>query len=989
MSERYFFIGKGFYMKKKVVKAMSVGLSAITIASTMNVTVQAEETVDGTADNTTATPAQVQTAPTQEQQATAAAESIQSDVKDLSDDFNSGDGELAAVENAADNDIQARGVTTIDAEFNGNENLEAAKEAVVNADEAIQEVVSDENTKNTEALVDAAANAGAAADEVEGLVNSADVAATEANDAAEIAKAKAEAASAAVATESKSDAVEIIAEASASVAEAEEKYDNAATVLDDVQSKYAQALIDYNNAVAYLNSVADDENANLDEAITQLNNATTALEDLKAQVEAAKYNYVSAAAGAIIAADNNEDYVKAIMQYYYLPTVATDVEVKFDYNNGDKDDSNFTVSYKINGREISEKYAWAYNWQTEEVTIAKCELRYEYVDGNGDKQSITQAELNAKLTAGTAVARYKVGNSYYTEATLHAGSQVDEVAYVMINSDATEEKEVYELAPEQKDNKNRTTYKETAVEGTVAVKYFDSEGHYVEKYTDTVTKTTTTYVDGQLVTVQANSEADAKNKANAALAQAKKDNGYTSVSETDKYWTATGYYVPVYQWTTTEWFKTKTHTAARRSEKLFSQWEIIEKITGNDKEKKDAIKDQYKEEDGFFDVEVADFTWGALTTRVSFYQGYKVNVEADKLKDIDSKINTIAKNERKPVTEVESTWYSLGLYEKEVQKYYDVVGYDKALSNISTFYNVEYTGVKTKTETEERSRIYSTDSVDSETAIRAINKNLFNSNNTTFQALCQNLIARRDAYTNLLTQVNTAEQNLAAAKQKVETIKNNISSLKVVETEYEAKLAAWNGLLALAETNVAKAAQNLEDAQTALEEAQTAFDAKYPAPAPYIPGDGGYNYGGGAAAEETPIYAVATTTTTDEVVEADTTEITDEAVPAAGNTTNTRANRTNRTTRTANANADADADATTIEDAETPLAGDTAEDVAEEKDEPVTIADEETAKAGGEKSNFFARTWWGWLLALIAAVAGGTAYAKKKANAKNPTKSNK
>lgn len=973
-------------MKKKVVKAMSVGLSAITIASTMNVTVLAEEAENGGADNTTETPAQVQTAPTQEQQATAAAESIQSDVENLSDDFNSGDGELAAVENAADNDIQARGVTTIDAEFNGNENLEAAKEAVVNADEAIQKAASD---ANTEALVDAAANAGAAADEVEGLVNSADVAATEANDAAEIAKAKAEAASAAVATESKSDAVEIIAEASASVAEAEEKYDNAATVLDDVQSKYAQALIDYNNAVEYLNSVADDENANLDKAITQLNNATTALEALKAQVEAAKYNYVSAAAGAIIAADNNEDYVKAIMQYYYLPTVATDVKVKFDYNNGDKDDSNFTVSYKINGREISEKYVYTVDMGTDEVTIAKCELRYEYVDETGAKQSITQAELNEKLTAGTAVARYKVGNSYYTEATLPAGSQVDEVAYVMINSDATEEKEVYELAPEQRDENNRITYKETVAEGAVAVKYFDSEGHYVEKYTDTVTKTTTTYVDGKLA-VQANSEADAENKANAALEQAKKDNGYTSVSETDKYWTAEGYYVPVYQWTTKNfWGKSTTHTETLRTQNLFEDRELLEKLFGDDEALKAAIVKKYNEIEGVTDVRVEEgFSGGIGKAEVSYYQGYYVSVKTDKLKDIDTTIKEKAKEEKKPLTVVENSDL-FGLAKEEVKKYYEVVDYDKALSNISTFYNVAYTGVKTSTATEERDRIYSTDSVDSETAIRAItNKNLFNSNNTTFQALCQDLIARRDAYTELTNQVNIAEQNLATAKQKVETIKNKISSLKVVETEYEAKLAAWNGLLALAETNVANAAQNLEDAQTALEEAQTAFDAKYPAPAPYIPGDGGYNYGGGAAAEETPTYAVATTTT-DEVVEADTTEITDEAVPAAGNTTNTRANRTNRTTRTANANADADADATTIEDAETPLAGDTAEDVAEEKDEPVTIADEETAKAGGEKSNFFARTWWGWLLALIAVVAGTTAYAKKKANAKNPTKSNK
>lgn len=118
-------------------------------------------------------------------------------------------------------------------------------------------------------------------------------------------------------------------------------------------------------------------------------------------------------------------------------------------------------------------------------------------------------------------------------------------------------------------------------------------------------------------------------------------------------------------------------------------------------------------------------------------------------------------------------------------------------------------------------------------------------------------------------------------------------------------------------------------------------------------------------------------TTTATVEEADEEVIPDDAVPAAGQT------RTTRTRRTAANNAVAEEETTTIDDAETPLAGGDADDAVVEDTEDTTTVEEDLVPLAGEaQKGFFARTWWGWLLLIIAVLTGTTAYAKKKADAK-------
>ena len=52
--------------------------------------------------------------------------------------------------------------------------------------------------------------------------------------------------------------------------------------------------------------------------------------------------------------------------------------------------------------------------------------------------------------------------------------------------------------------------------------------------------------------------------------------------------------------------------------------------------------------------------------------------------------------------------------------------------------------------------------------------------------------------------------------------------------------------------------------------------------------------------------------------------------------------------------------------------------VTETEENPVVIYDEDVARAGGTQSSFFARTWWAWLILVIAAIGGAVGYTKKK-----------
>lgn len=953
-------------MKKNVVKAMSVGLSALTIASTLNMTALA---ADATATEPVAEPTEEKATPTQEETAKAEAEAIVEKVEKASDDFNKPSedeevkgGELAKLNEAAENELEARGIDTIKEQFEDNKNLENANKAVEAADEALEKAA-DEDT--TVALVDAAANAGEAADEVDTLVNTADTSAQAASDAADVAVTKTEEAITAVAEKSKDEANTIIAEAAQSVSEAQEKYNSAAKTLKDVEGKYADALITYNSAVEYLNQLCEDENANLDEAIQQFDAAVKALEALKKDVEKARYEYATASAGAIIYATDYEEYVKSIMKYYYLPEDASKIKVRWDYFNGTRDDSNFNVTYTVDGKEVTEKYAYAVNPYTLQVSITKCELRYEYTDKDGKPQSVTESTLNTMIESGDAVARYKFGKNYYTSEQLAAknldAKDADSVAYVILKSDKETLKEAgRELANETDSEGRQTVKEEITTTDLVGVAYFDKWGNYVKKYTDTVTKTTYTYVNGTLsytTTTPAENENALKEAEDSILPEDTENSTSTiTVDKSTGVWTASGYYVPVYKWTEGLIFK-ETHVGSLESARVFSDWELFE----NDAQKKQALIDEYNARPDIFDARIPHRNGSIGNGTIYYIQGYAIDGSLSKktIQEIKDAINAQADRENKAWNTTEG---ALG-FQWNTTEHYDVVGYDVNKSHIDYKYTAAYLLTTTTTEKGEDSvRVYKTDSQKSEEAYRKTDEK-FRTTDKDFRDTVATLKERRDAYYNLSKQVKDAERELIKAKKNVEAIKNRITALKVSEAEYNAELATWNGLLQVAQQNVSDAEDNLDTAKQNLKDAQDSFADKYKVVNTPI----NDNPSGG---EKKTYPATPAVYTQDMPV--DELEIADDAVPAAGQR---RAAR--RTAAVANND-----NAVTVEDAETPLAGDTADTTDDNKDDVVAINDDATPLAGDAQKGFFQKTWWGWLLLIIAVICGTTAYAKKKATVK-------
>lgn len=240
--------------------------------------------------------------------------------------------------------------------------------------------------------------------------------------------------------------------------------------------------------------------------------------------------------------------------------------------------------------------------------------------------------------------------------------------------------------------------------------------------------------------------------------------------------------------------------------------------------------------------------------------------------------------------------------------------------------------------------------------------------------------AAKSAYeekTGILTEKTTASENAVAKVTEIEGTKEAQGILgKVVSAVKEVlKLTSVSGIANSQLTTIEGIVNTADANYNAAVAKKAANDAAAAAASAATTTGGGATTttGGGAAPVVYPSATVAAATE-----EVDETVIPDDAVPAAGQT------RTTRTRRTAANNAVAEEDTTTIEEAETPLAGGDADDavVEDTQDETTTVEEDLVPLAGETQKGFFARTWWGWLLLIIAVLTGTTAYAKKKADAK-------
>lgn len=944
-------------MKKRVVKAMSVGLSAITIASTMNVTVLADEAENGGADNTTETPVEVPVEKTADEYTEAAAEALDA----LGD-------EVQVVE-----DAQEATVAPITEAGDKKAEAEASAEAAAEA---------------AETALDSAA---------QGDINAA-------NDAIEAANT--DLAEADAALETANDAVEAANDELDKLLKANGLENVTAEDLD-ILGKALTGEKD-ENGNPYTSDLLNSLSGNTYLAIY---NANEAYKKAQADAEAAAQRQTAAAAE--VARLQQEDLLTKIALQQDLVNSAAEIA-------------------KAENATDEEKLALA----ASEDELAR--LTYEYylstnVDGY-KPGSLT-------LTKVTRVAGKELAESeYYYVASYKVvgedGQETDETAN--INYSVSEDEDVQIV------NKVIAEVEDTGNPNNI-IGYNNDGQEAVPAKWETVggkeyTKTDTT----KTVDIDSNNEAAgfyAIDTSSEPVGKGNVDSVETTTSKNGNTTTTVSYAAKDNtQKTTYSYGEYQTHSAE----------DGYEQKTGpqNKKVDKDDLTETVEKlaSEGYNVQVVYHHYWGNYdevidyndpTAWMKFISGFKEFLGLDTFKVTTT--NTID-DTTKPIMHSED-----GVWETVTQEFTETTtvvehktettsatrNQDDALAAANKLVaglGKNVTNVVLKLKSEKRGGVfgigaktyywyeitYDETNISEKTVTKVVSNNQYAADKYTVYTAPQDAVAPTPIYGTKTTYDNgdnlqkTSDISTAAAKTtytNTKTVAEDTATVTTAEekaTKFKDNIATVIGAIKEVvtglqkiepiEDNLGEVRQTIASASTTVDDAvakKQANDEAARRAAEAAANAGGYNYGGGAAAEETPIYAVATTTTTDEVVEADTTEITDEAVPAAGNTTNTRANRTNRTTRTANANADADADATTIEDAETPLAGDTAEDVAEEKDEPVTIADEETAKAGGEKSNFFARTWWGWLLALIAVVAGTTAYAKKKANAKNPTKSNK
>ena len=418
----------------------------------------------------------------------------------------------------------------------------------------------------------------------------------------------------------------------------------------------------------------------------------------------------------------------------------------------------------------------------------------------------------------------------------------------------------------------------------------------------------------------------------------------------------------------------------------------------NNKGKAQTAQITIKADDSFNDIQSMVTAYG----KVSEYDvGYVSYSQGDPIYET-AIIETVTKDYSVTSTTVVFDSSEYGWDHYDTWNYYDacnLVNYLNSIDNeynyilksyVSLHGNIHYYYIKTKTETTTKTVIVSLTAYDennkcvekipgtpeipgSPYTVYVSDENSVHSVSTSDTAKAKSAYEEK---TGTLTEKTTASENAAAKVTEIEGTEEAQGILgKVVSAVKEVlKLTSVSGIANSQLTtiegivNTADANYNAAVAKKAANDAAAAAASA----ATTTTGGGATTTTGGGAPVVYPSATVAAATE-----EVDETVIPDDAVPAAGQT------RTTRTRRTAANNAVAEEETTTIDEAETPLAGGDADDAVVEDTEDTTTVEEDLVPLAGEtQKGFFARTWWGWLLLIIAVLTGTTAYAKKKADAK-------
>ncbi|SOC01954.1 hypothetical protein [Pseudobutyrivibrio ruminis] len=1079
-------------MKKNVVKAMSVGLSAITIASSLSVPVFAEESTEG------GQPAEPSTA-SQEAETNVAEQTVVNDTAALDDTYNHGvdlpadkDAVATQIENVVDatNDAFSSDenyeleIEVVDENGNvvededGNKvtetvtgNYQDTAKAIQDASDAAAMEIADAAT-DAELIKDAADDMDEAAANANTAVGNAESAASDVTSAVNKAKQDANAAVVAVATDSQENAATLIATAQQSVADAQQTYNEKAQDLADAKSAYADAKSDLDAATERYQDNISAAKIDLGYAETDLATLQAKVDELEKAVKQAEKALAESAAGVLASADKEyaesdkaaaatNKYIAAVVENYYLATVnpvqlaegqTLEVTVSDAVENEDAALNLVSVTYNVldeSGAVVAtNSFNLGYAINNGVVELFEKEVRYEYTttDENGEEKlvSLNGTEIETAVTNGTAVRRYEYtdeeGKTTYLSQDQYNLKTDEEKAkytlgYVLLGNWGDAETEGLESDTgihKLKDGTEKTvvTVEEVATgDEATTICYFDANGNYVKVVTNYTEKRVYTYVNGESVSADGfTSEAEATTAANAALANLT-DAVLKQVTSVTPYYKISGWYAPVYKETGTV---TKTTIAEHYIKDVAEKAAEVERDIELKRIKDSYKSGPYREWYEAFSIpyyDYADLTFTSTNNetttstrtdklKVNHYRGtasanYEVTYTEvqDAAKDYNSfkqfwdwitnnddnveqiisdfeetqHVVVVADDKGFNFNLVNKTFFYVKQYQltgeilgQKFEKPEDAVAAAIAAANSAnpdktiTDFNYKYSNIQTtdyyKYILDYATRTYTVDAaganytdtytagvaneygkvyrnVQNATDLVSGYTNQINGTNTTLSN-----------YATLLKQLADAKLAVGAAQDKVTDIQAKIDDLNKDGAILSLQVLEWELRLADAQQAYDDAKATLDDAKAALNTATQAYSDKYPAI--YIP------------AGEPVKYPSVTTATT--VEEADEEVIPDEAVPAAGQA------RRARRARTVAAN-----NTTTIDEAETPLAGGDADDAVVEDTEDTTTVEEDLVPLAGEtQKGFFARTWWGWLLLIIAVLTGSTAYAKKKADAK-------
>lgn len=598
---------------EKVIRAMSIGISAMLMASSPLTALAAEgegTTPEGNDDhNIVVTPEagiadQAQAAAKEADKAVETAEKSATDVKsEVADQVVAGEAKDTQGKDLSQAVLDANAKVE-DKTMKGGSSLKDAESAVESADTKLG--VAEANDKLSDAELNKAADAAANAGQT----------AADAKDAMQAAQDKV------------NGQIENIKDA-ASITDANAAYEEVKITVDQAQADFDAKLGEYNTAkTAYeeaAQKVADYEkayeaainsaDANAEAAAAELATAKANAEALATALEAAKGAVDTSAAGALDIAkqenttqtDNglnwkNEDQLFiSIMQNYYLPEVqkitADDIkvvrrqgednntknyfEVTYTDENGNKQTKyyNYVMDDKQTSKDnivIFEKRIEEVNWKTAQETNPD-----QYVKENGDTITVSEVENGLKDGTIIAVDGKKVIKNDGTESII-----------ISDNNQKTENGEV-------DTDVNEATEKESWK--------LDENGNLIKTVTADVT--TITYTDAKFTSTE-QYQTEAERDAAAAAKEkdlkdaAGKDVTVTGTEKTDYTYTGNGTYIPTFTKTVNvkdeevEW----KHTDKKTDYGVRTEEEAVAKVT---KEQEKALSNKINDDDDLYLIGVS------------------------------------------------------------------------------------------------------------------------------------------------------------------------------------------------------------------------------------------------------------------------------------------------------------------------------------------------------------------------------------------------